>query len=255
MPEQTAERALKFWLSAGLIVVQQENSPPSPVSVKKVAAPKAPLTPARINELSLRDPGVAALMQETQAIVGRTLDSFESKLLLETYENSALPVDVLLTVVAYVAPRLRSKRSLMTAVSHTAEDWAEQGVTDGQAAGEYIKLLETREQREKQVALSLDTPDAVFTKPQKAHIARWFEEYGYNASFVREAYLRTGNSSVPYISSVLKSWHNKGYKRLRDIEQESCNAPAVSSRSNGAKSSGGSLLAAAIKKRGDGGDE
>ncbi|MEG0752008.1 MAG: DnaD domain protein [Oscillospiraceae bacterium] len=250
LPLETVERALIFWTSAGLVYEQCDTALQKVTHEPKKRARRT-LTSERAGELALRDPNVSVLMQETQSIIGRTLDNLESRILLEIYECDELPVDVILMITAYCMPRIKNKRSLLAAVARTASDWSDEGVCNATSAEQRIKLLEMRERREIEVAKALGYELGSFNKSQRAAIARWYEELGFDASFAREAHERTGNDSIAYINTILKSWHKKGYRTIKDTYSEVSNAPTKSSRAN---TGGDSLLKTAVLGRNNGGE-
>ena len=254
MPLETVERALALWAAEGLIKESGDGAPADEKTAAVNPKPRKPvkrLSDERAGELALCDPDVAALFQQTQELIGRVLDNAESRALLELYECEELPVEVILTVVAFCAPRLKNKRSLVSRVRREAAEWVEAGVSCAESAAKYVKLLETREKREKEVAEALGyTEENPFNKSQCAAVARWYEEYGYNAEFAREAFERTGNDSVAYINAILKSWHKKGYATIKDTYAEGFNARDASSRERDYDSKE-SLFEAAIRELND----
>lgn len=255
LPLDTVGRALAFWKTAGLIT--DDPSAAKSAAQKKMPAAsgpalfeidRKPLTPSQISGMLLRNPELAVLLQETQYLLGRPLDSLESRIIVEIFEYDELPVDVILMVVAYCKPRVKNKRTIIGKASRTAAEWRENGIDNAGAVEEHIRLLELREQREREVAETLMLENADFTRAQCAHIARWYEIYGYNIDFVKEAYMRCGNSSVAYINSILKSWNQNGYTTIRDTRAVPSNAPAPVSRKKKEKA-GTSLIKKAINKK------
>ena len=238
MPPEAVERSLAFWRGVGLVCETGEGD----VTVVPVQQ-RAPLSVDDVADITLRNPEIAVLLQETQHFLGRPIDSLESRMLVEIYEYDGLPVDVILSVVAYCAPRAKSKRGVIGLAARTAGQWREQGVTDLDSAERYIRLLEMREQREQEVAAVLGVDASSFTRTQKNYIARWYEEYGYGSDFVKEAYLHSGKDSVNYLNTILKSWYNKGYRTIRDTRTEHTNAPVPVPKN---RKKGGSLLKRAI---------
>ncbi len=220
IPEETVERAVNYWTKLGLFL-----SPEGAQARTGAMVARAPLSVDDVGELTLRNPELEVLLQETQQFLARPLDSLESRTLVETYEYDGFPVDVILTAVAYCAPRVKNRRSVVHFAAKTLSQWAENGVSDLDSAERYIHLLETREAREREVAEVLGC-DAPFTKAQRGYIADWYEQYGYNADFVKEVFLRSGRDSISYINSVLKRWYASGYRTIRDTRAEQTNAPA-----------------------------
>ncbi len=254
IPTETVSRALRFWVSAGLIIETDEKSE-SVASKTVFDEPKAvslrePLSPERISGILLRNPQIANLMQETQTLLGRPLASNESRLLLEVIEYDGLPADTVLLLVGFCEPRAKSSRAVINNVSRLAEELSNEGVTSYEAVCERIRLFELREQREKEVADALELKDKTFSRSEKANIARWYEEYGYDISFVKEAALRAGEkNTVKYIGGILKSWYNNGYKTLKDTREEISNtsAPVSKTRARGEDS----LIKRAVNMRRD----
>ncbi len=252
LPQGSVDRALGFWHAAGLLTEKQPGqaaaSPaesPRPAPAAQGTRPRAlpGLSAERAAALTLRDPNVSVLLQEAQRFLGRPLDTAESRTLLELYEAGDFSVEVILMLIAYCLPRVRNRRSLCTMVRRIAEDWYEQGISTSGEAENQIRLLELREAREERVAAALDLKDPSFSKSQKAAIAKWFEVYGYDELFVREAYLAKGNPSIAYIGKILQGWYNDGVSGLRQVRNggASPNAPASPS-----KKRGGSLLKKAV---------
>lgn len=253
MPAEVVSRSLAFWIKEGL--VKELSSKESSLEKKPLAASQKPLSYVdrpplsldEISEISLRNPDVSVLVRESQSLMGRTLDSNESRLLLEIFEYDRLPVDVILTLVAFCAPRAKSTRKIIANASRLAEELNELGINTIELVNSHIRLLELREKRENEVAAALLLTDKSFSRSAKTHIARWYEEYGYDVAFVKEAYLRTGNNSVPYISAILKSWYNNGYRTLKDTQAEISNADAPVSKTR--ERGENSLIKRALTKR------
>lgn len=254
MSAELVERSLAFWEKAGLLTgepasdTESQALPADAGQQTRAAQPRerAPLSPERVSELSLRNPEIATLLQETQHFLGRTLDTLESRTLLEIYEYDELPVEVILMIVAYCVPRMKNRRALITMTQRIADDWFAQGVVTASDAEAHLKQLEQREQREMQVAKILELEDPSFSKSQRVQIARWFEEYGYGPELIREAYLLKGNNSIAYIGKILQGWYNNGVKTVRDTRgSSSANAPVPIKK----KKSSGSLLKQAVLSR------
>ncbi len=235
IPTESVIRALNFWKGAGLVLETDKKD--SAVSASTVnSEPKAisarePLSQEKISGILLRNPELSNLMQEAQTILGRPLASNESRLLLEVFEYDGMTAEIILLLVGYCAPRAKNSRAVITMVSRLSEELFEESVVSYEAVCEKIKLFELREKRENEVAAALELRDKAFSRSEKANIARWYEEYGYDICFVKEASLRAGDkNSVKYVSGILKSWYNSGYKTIKDTREEISNASAPVSK-------------------------
>ncbi len=234
------ERAVDYWEKLGLFASSHGAAVRTGAAVAR-----APLSVDDVSELTLRNPELEVLLQEAQYFLARPLDSLESRTLVELYEYDGLPVDVILTGIAYCAPRVKNRRSVVHFAAKTLAEWSENGVVDLDSAESYIHLLETREIHEREVAQALGC-DASFTKAQRGYIAAWYEQYGYNADFAKEVYLRSGKDSLGYINSVLKRWYTNGYRTIKDTRSEQSNAPATGREKRKGDKKQNSLLKMAI---------
>lgn len=252
IPVETVMRAFAYWQNKGLITEGGcEEEPPQEPSTGTAVEPEElkgheTVSGERACDVSLRDGNVSALLQETQSLIGRLLDSDESFALLELYDIENLPVDMILTAVAYCVPRCKNRRRIIQMSVRTAQSWCDDGVRDGSAAAEHVKLLELREKHEREVADVLSVPCEDMTKAQRKMIAKWYEELGYNAQFAKEALARSGKSDIRYINAMLTSWHKKGFRTLKDTYCESSTAPVVASPARG---TGGSAFERALARR------
>lgn len=255
LPTETVERALAYWVGKGLLTQcddaageentlnpQIESKPADTATIKK----RQKISAKRASEISLYDKNVAALLQEAQSIIGRELDSAESFMLLDTYDGEGVPVDEILTAMAYCVGRCKNQRSVIKMSVRTVTSWWDDGIHGGEAAAEHVRLLELRESREREVATVLSIPCEDITRSQRNIIAKWYEELGYSAAFVKEALARSGKNDIRYINAMLKDWHKKGYRTIKDTYAESSTAPVVASP---ARASTGSAFERALARR------
>ena len=58
----------------------------------------------------------------------------------------------------------------------------------------------------------------------RRRIDQWFEEYGYDEAFIEEALMRKPDAGIPYIHTLMKDWHKKGYASISDTRVAPLNA-------------------------------
>lgn len=226
LPMQTVERSLEFWLRAGFLSDEEDGVEAPP---KRAASPKTvTVTERRIPVTrmasSLRNPEIAALLQESQSYLGRTLTQNESERLLCIYEFDDLPTDVILMIVAY--SKKNAKRNLIGYIERVAREWKEDEIDTIEKAENHLYLLSIRETRYKKVAELLETDHTAFKFRDRQYIDQWYEELGYDAAFAEEAYLRHNNNAVAYINKIIRSWFTKGYRTIKDTREETTNTAA-----------------------------
>ncbi|MGI5888995.1 MAG: DnaD domain protein [Oscillospiraceae bacterium] len=242
IPLKSAEKAVEFWLNAGLIVSTEDNAGKESVTVADpVAVPR--LSHMEIAQLSVRDPHVARLVQESQRILGRNLTAAEAARLISVYNFYDFDPEVLLMMLEYAKPR--SKRSPFAYLERTAQEWNSLGIKTQEAAEARLRFLEKREKEEEEASELLEL-DKALTWKEKSLIDAWYEDLGYGSAMIREAYLHTGKSSVAYINSVLRSWYEKGYRTPEDARKTVSNAPAAQPKKSTGKKSGKSILKWAV---------
>ena len=231
IPISDVERSLNYWLAAGFLTdASAEKKKPDCSHVKKPVIPQNERRmPTTKIAKYLRNPEIAALLQEAQAYLGRTLSQNESERLLCIYEYDELPVEVILIIVAY--SKKRAKRNLIGFIEKIAREWKEDEIDTSIKAEEHLAVLDMRERRYKLISELLDTDVSVFKFRDRLYIDQWFEQLGYDGVLVEEAKLQSGNNSVAYLNKILRSWSEKGYRTVKDTRQEiSQSAAPVTSR-------------------------
>ncbi|MFI3169395.1 MAG: DnaD domain protein [Faecalibacterium sp.] len=207
--KQTAERALLWWAGAGLL----ERVDDTPVVPIETAA--APMTWQEIAVASRTDPMISGLIECVQTTFGCNLSHNELQKLVALYLQDAFQPDVIMLCVTYLASK--EKRTI-AALRHTLKAWESDGITNGEQADEYLKLLALREKREDFVAGLLGINTADFTQSMRKAIARWYEVYAFDDVMLSEAVLQAGTKKdVWYLNGILKSWHGKGLRNVHQV--------------------------------------
>lgn len=228
LPETTVERSLDFWQQAGLLLSEE-----TPKEVKKnknnkpFVKKERKMSTERFSKI-FRNPEVSALLQEVQSFLGRTLTQSESQKLLCIYEYDELPVEVILMAVAY--SKENAKRNLFGYIEKVASEWKEEGLTTCDKVEEYLSILAERKKKYENISKILSIEYDSLKYKDFQYIDRWYEEYGYDESFVKEALSRSTNNSVAYINRILASWSQKGYITIKETRQEITNIPIQSTR-------------------------
>ncbi len=220
LPEATVQRALRFWLDAGLVC----EGEPQDDDTAATAVERREMNTAELAELTLRDSNVAQLLRETQRLMKRTIKHAEQLLLAELYEYDGMSVDVLLSAVAYTAPRCGS--SFRGYLGRVARSWREQGIDTLEKAEKSVAQMMLSERRCAAVAKALGLDEKLIKTRERRFIDSWFSEYGYDETFAAEAALRTGKTDIAYLNSVLRDWHAKGYATVKETRAQTGNVSA-----------------------------
>ena len=215
-PEKARE-ALLFWKGAGLLENCDDAVPVGDIA--GASAPRSRMTSTEVAAAAHNDPAIAALVQECQRLMGGVITQADTNILVSLYVADGLPVDfILLGVAHFVSLGKRSARYIEKALL----GWQVEGIDTVEAAERYLKLLALRSEREAEVARLFRLKDAKFTKAEQRAIAVWYEDFQYDESMIVEAIAYAGEkSSVRYVNGILRAWHSKGYRTVRDVMSSS----------------------------------
>ena len=197
---RAAENILQFWAGAGLL---------EPKSAQPLEQQPQALDTRRINLESLRDPMLAAVMEEVQVHFGKVLSHGEMEKLAGLYLQEEYPADMILICCAYLAQE--GKRTVGRLAGELAR-WRDAGVETGEQAERYLALLEKRKKEEAAVAPLFGLKPEDLTLAQKRSIYGWFEDWHFSLPMIREALVHAQDkNTVRYVNGILRTWHSQGY--------------------------------------------
>ncbi len=246
-----AQDHLTYWAEQGVVLCCQNAAPqPDQPAVPQAPAPTAPqaqelpqtsqrvaptgqkittnahvrLTAADINRMAQKDSNIPLLLQETQQLLGRELTPSQTGLVMELYGEYHLSPQYIFTLVNYC---VSIGKASMNYIGSTAAGWMEKGIaTVEQAEAEICRLRESNS-RESRVKAILGIRDRNLTTSQKAHVARWFDEYAMTDELIALAFDQTvdsiGKISFPYMDKMMQNWHQQGLKTPAEVERANQN--------------------------------
>ncbi|MEG2931718.1 MAG: DnaD domain protein, partial [Ruthenibacterium sp.] len=154
-----------------------------------------------------------------QRLMGGVITQADTNILVSMYVADGMPIDMILLGVAHFAAQ--GKRSARY-VERALLGWQRDGIDDGAAAERYLKQLERCKNYEQRAAKLFGIADGKLPKADASLVFEWFEGFGYDESMISEAIAYAGErKTVKYVNGILRRWHGKGYKTVRDVMQES----------------------------------
>lgn len=236
--------ALDYWCDRGLLAasqgalmpvpqpdVQQPPAPePGPVprqdpdpaparelpSKKRLPRPDGSHVAARATESG----AMRFLMQEAEAVLGKTLSPAMSALLVSITDDYGLPVDVTVMLLNYAAETGRVGTSYIDAV---AREWSEAGIFSVPAAEERLRALGKIRRAWGRVSAAAGLNRRAPSKAEGERASRWVDEWHFSDEMLSAAYdacaEHTGKFSAAYMDKVLTGWHEKGIRTLEDLEK------------------------------------
>lgn len=250
--------ALFYWQQAGLLK-QPENEIPAPdpskqeespartgrlISAKqpvlhaeKAAAPlPKKLTPHRVEKpdglfLSNRiqsSSEIAALMQETEFILGRPLSPGLSSTLLYIHDDCGLPTDVIVMLVQYAKEQGKDNTHY---IESTGRAWAQEGILSHEAAEQKLRYLDESGKAWRTVERALGIAHRRPSQKEQEMAGRWVNTWHFDDGMLREAYDRcinaTGKMSFAYINRILERWQREGICTAEQARKESAKPASV----------------------------
>lgn len=152
-----------------------------------------------------------SLLHTVEARFGKTLSRSDQERLLDLCEETTLPTEVLIMIVAYT---VKNDKKRVSYIQTVARSWEEQGINTIDAADRYLCHLERREKAWKKLAdwltLSVERP----TVSQKDLAEKWIYEFKQKQPLISLAYTKcfekTGKFQAAYMDRLLCAWHEDG---------------------------------------------
>lgn len=239
---ENAEDAVLYWLNCGFIheedsetqvkpnqikaaskVIVQTEEPENVVEEKIALVPKKRLirpdghyVATRINE----SPEIQYMIQEAQMVLGKTISPALSAALVAIHEDYGIPVEVVMMLINYVKEAGKTGTGYIESV---AKDWYESNIFTIESAEQ--KLLELSEMRLawRKFVSTIGIHDRPPSKKEEKVTYTWFSVWKMSTDMISEAYERcvnaTGKLNMAYINKIIESWHNLGYKSIKDVNE------------------------------------
>jgi DnaD/phage-associated family protein len=230
LSEERIKKSLRYWEGKNLIAPSPSLSREEPQ--RKIIDAPITYTSDDITRKAKESGDIRFLLEAAPEKLGKLLSPAECSLLVYLCDGAGLPADVILMVIEYC--RSVGKCNLRY-IEKTALSWADEGVTTHEQAEEKIRRLEALRGFEGKVKSIMGITGRALTQSERQHITRWREEWSIPPELVRLAYdicvNRTGKLSFSYINSILKSWHQKGFRTEEQAKGEArpvkkANAPS-----------------------------
>lgn len=228
--EPDCQDALQYWVAAGVLLPENDDSQPAPTpkkaekpsevpskSVTRPAAVKPQMTEVIKKQKTSSD--FAYLLDAVSARLGRPLANGDAETLLYLYETAGLPIEVILMVVEYAA---QSHRFTMRYIEKVALDWADQGIMTMAAAEEHLCFLErcAAAAAKVQALCSLTRPISGAFAMRTAE--KWVYQWQVEDALLSEAYgicvEKTGAFQAKYMDKVLDNWRTQEITTLEQLQ-------------------------------------
>lgn len=231
--ESDVIKAWKYWKSVGLITTAGSREEPvieflSCESIKnnnekkddkekdnvKIVVERPVFKPSDINEIINGDPEAGGLLKLAESTKGKTLSTRETELIIWMYQTLELPFEVILVLLSFCYKSGKSVRYM----EKTAVDWVEKGILTSEAASDYLSYYNNYGQILKFFGVS----ERSATAPERNYMDKWIKEWSLSMELIETAAKRTventGKAAFSYCNKILETWHNAGYKTMKEVE-------------------------------------
>ncbi len=166
-----------------------------------------------------------------EGMTGRPLSANELQFYKTCLEELRFTPETVVLLVEYSMNMIGKKDRGFTAtqmlnyIKEVARSWSDAGVRDHTQAEAHMKKAAEQQKNLYDIFkyLGLNRQPMEW---EKKMIASWTSDYGYDAAIILLALERTNTPNIRYIDGILKSWHQKGYRSVEDIQQETKPASA-----------------------------
>ena len=213
------KEALIYWSQAG-ILLKKDGTAVAAEPIKRPSAAVMSQKPTR-NDVARRgaeDDKIRYMLQETQMRLGRNLKTNESSTLVWLYDDQGLDVSVILMIIQYA---VANNKANMRFIESTAVSWINKGIDSVAAADEELRNMALEDEAWRVVKKAFGFENRKPSPKEKELSLKWVNNWGMSEKMLAAAYNACVDEKskfyMPYVSKIIESWHEKGYKTPDDI--------------------------------------
>ncbi len=215
--------ALAFWEESGVICTDDGEPKIIEEFEERLVRGEIDEVPAVKVAESIRDEGLALMIQEVAVLIGQPcLSNVDVKNLTALYTQYSLSPDYIATLAYHLSVKgyLTVKRLCDEAIR-----LCNSGCDTSEALEAYIADIELTSGAEWEFRRLLGIYGRALSVSERRYFKRWSEEFGYSVSIVSLAYdiavlnTRSGRGDLRYMDSILTSWHEAGCKTVNECRE------------------------------------
>ena len=215
-----AAASIAFWEDAGVISEKNSSGAPEGNIIEEYKLREEPEESAESVAKDIKDKGLASLLSECAFLMGKPmLSTAETKKIVNVYVQYALNEEYIVTLAAFLKEQ---NKLTATKLAADAERLAKKGID----CTEELEIYITNSAKQNEAHWKYKRFFEIYNRPlsteEAARAEKWFAEFGYSEEIVGLAYSITttskGSLEIPYMDSIITSWHTGGCKTLADCE-------------------------------------
>ena len=135
------------------------------------------------------------------------------------FKSYAFSEDVMIALFQYCKERRALNKKYVYAV---AETWHNGGVKTFEQLENFLEMYDKFTKIKQKIVKALGLRRNL-SKYEEVYIKKWIEDYKYEFDIIEQGLKRstsTTNPSIKYVDAIITSWHNKGYTKVEEIQNE-----------------------------------
>ena len=218
--EKELYKAIDFWVSKKVLKKRGERISLTLGSEKEQSPPQ--YTGEIINIKIKENAELLKLIEKiSEEIYSKVLSPTEVQLIVSLYDWLGLPADVIFAIVEYCT---ENEKTNLRYIEKTAVSFSDMGLTTIEKVKHYINEQKYKKTMESKISTVIGAGGRALTESEKKSINLWVFDYGFDTEIIKYAYEltveKTGKYSISYMSTILRAWHDKGYKVISDAKNE-----------------------------------
>ncbi len=213
--------ALVFWQEANVIHESDDRPKITDEFEERIKSGEIRESEAKSVAKSIRDAGLADMIAECAALMGRAaLNTAEIKSLTALYEQYGLSVEYIVTLGAYLAEH---GKLTVTKLINKAIKLTEREIDTPLTLEAYIVERESDSEAEREFRKLFGIYNRAPSKTEKECFKKWSKDYGYFTEIVGEAYDIAVTSAtrghLSYADKLLTRWFEAGCRTLAECKE------------------------------------
>ena len=215
--EDDIKDAIEFWENFGIIKSETSEKEEDNKNKNEI------LEKSNLSYISKRiksKDDISVMLGKIEAILGRPLSGVDISVFTNLKDFEGLPSSVIIILVQYC---VKMGKNYTRYIEKVGLSWVQEGINSVKSAKEKIKTTNKVILLWKRFSKIIGISNRLPTTKEKEIIKRWFIDWEYDFSIIKEAYERcinaTGEYKLNYIDGIIKRWKNSNIFSIDDIEK------------------------------------
>lgn len=215
--EDDIKDAIEFWENFGIIKSETSEKEEDNKNKNEI------LEKSNLSYISKRiksKDDISVMLGKIEAILGRPLSGVDISVFTNLKDFEGLPSSVIIILVQYC---VKMGKNYTRYIEKVGLSWVQEGINSVKSAKEKIKTTNKVILLWKRFSKIIGISNRLPTTKEKEIMKRWFIDWEYDFSIIKEAYERcinaTGEYKLNYIDGIIKRWKNSNIFSIDDIEK------------------------------------